>query len=130
MININKVYLLGYAGQDAESVSVGGNTKATFSIATTKRWTDKSGEKKESTQWHRIVAWRQLAEWAASDITKGTPVLVIGSLQTRSFETQSGSTAYVTEVVAESIQAFAKLKRTGGGENPPSAHRPEEPLPF
>ncbi len=82
-----------------------GNTVANFSITTSEQWTDKSsGEKREKTEWHRIVVWRRLAELCGEYLAKGRQVYIEGKLQTRSWSDDNGTTRYQTEIVADKIQ--------------------------
>ena len=109
MSGVNKVIILGRVGKDPDvknfsSGSAAGTAIANFSIATSEQWTDKStGEKKEKTEWHRIVAFGKLAEIIGKYITKGKQVYIEGSLQTRSWE-KDGATHYVTEIKATTLE--------------------------
>jgi single-strand DNA-binding protein len=105
MAGINKVILVGRLGKDPEiRYTPDGTAVANFSIATSDEWKDKnSGEKKERTEWHRIVAWRRLGELCGEYLSKGRQVYVEGKIQTRSWE-QDGVTRYSTEIVATDIQ--------------------------
>ena len=96
----NRVELMGYVGADPEVRHLdGGKVVATFNIATTEKWKDKQGEWKEHTEWHRIVAWRWLAERTEEQLKKGTYCRIVGQIKTRSYE-KDGHKVYVTEVVA------------------------------
>jgi len=102
---LNQVTLMGNLGKDPEVRStVSGNQVANFSIATTEKWTDKSGQRQEKTEWHNIVVWGRMAETVGQYLKKGSAVLVVGKLQTRSWEGQDGNKRYATEVVASNIQ--------------------------
>ena len=107
MAGINKVILVGNLGQDPEvRYTQDGTAVATFSIATSESWKDKTtGDKKERTEWHRIVAWRKLGEICGEYLSKGRQVYVEGKLQTRSWE-KDGVTRYTTEVVATDVSSF------------------------
>lgn len=108
--SINKTFLLGHLGKDAETrYTPNGAACVSFSIATTRKWKDKSGEWKEEVSWHNIVSWQ--SENVAQYLTKGKAVHVQGRLQTRSYEDRDGDKRYVTEVVAEDIILL------GGGES-------------
>jgi len=87
MAGVNKVILVGRLGRDPEvRYTPDGTAVANFSIATSEEWRDKnSGEKKERTEWHRIVAWRRLGEICGQYLTTGREVYVEGSLQTRPY---------------------------------------------
>jgi single-strand DNA-binding protein len=145
MAGINKVILVGNLGQDPEIRYMADGTAVTnFSIATSETWKDKqTGEKKERTGWHRIVAWRQLGEICGKYLSKGRQVYVEGKLQTRSWE-KDGVTRYTTEIVATDIQFLGNREegsknRSGGGGNyaqdrgypePPMPERQEDDIPF
>lgn len=103
--SINKVMLIGNLGSDPElRVTPSGVQVANFSLATTESWTDKSGERQERAEWHRIVLWRRLAEVAGQYLKKGSKIYIEGKLQTRSWEDQNGQKRYTTEVVANSME--------------------------
>ena len=98
MSSVNKVFILGNSGQEPQvKVFDNGDQITTFSIATSDQWTDKNGEKKESTEWFTCVAYRQLAKIAADFIKKGSKVFVEGRIKTRSWE-KEGVKQYRTEV--------------------------------
>ncbi|MFH1994050.1 MAG: single-stranded DNA-binding protein [Pseudomonadota bacterium] len=127
---INKVILVGNLGRDPEvSYTASGVAVAKFSIATSERWTDKeSGERKERTEWHRVVAWRRLGEICGEYLSKGRQVYVEGKLQTRSWE-KDGVTRYTTEIVASDVQ-FLGTKDTAAAVSPSvEAQAPEMPGP-
>ena len=98
MSSVNKVFILGNSGQEPQvKVFDNGDQITTFSIATSDQWTDKNGEKKESTEWFTCVAYRQLAKIAADFVKKGSKVFVEGRIKTRSWE-KEGVKQYRTEV--------------------------------
>ena len=104
----NDVKLIGRLGQDPEVRNLEKDNKvATFSIATGERYTDKEGNKKDTTEWHNIVAWRGLAEVAEKYIKKGTQIYVEGKIQTRQWE-KEGIKRYTTEIYADTIQLLGK----------------------
>lgn len=105
MAGINKVIIVGRLGRDPEvRYTQDGTAVTNFSVATSDEWRDKqSGEKRERTEWHRIVAWRRLGEICGEYLSKGRQVYVEGKLQTRSWE-QDGVTKYTTEIVATDVQ--------------------------
>ena len=109
MGSVNKVILVGNLGRDAEvKVTASGQSVASFSIATTETWT-KDGEKKEKTEWHRIVLWGKQAETLQPYLTKGKQIYLEGRLQTRQWE-KDGQKHYTTEVKADRIVLLS-----GGG---------------
>ena len=102
---INKAMIIGNLGQDPEKkVAENGTVITTFSVATTEKWKDKnSGETTEQTEWHRVVAFRRLAEICADYLRKGSKVYIEGKLQTRSWE-KDGVKKYSTEIVAQEMK--------------------------
>jgi single-strand DNA-binding protein len=109
MAGVNKVILIGYLGADPEiRYTADGTAVATFRLATTRRWTNKSGERVDQTEWHRIVAWRRLGEICGQYLSKGKQVYVEGRLQTRSWEDKDGNKRWTTEIVAQNLQMLGK----------------------
>ena len=102
---INKAMIIGNLGQDPEKkVAENGTVITTFSVATTEKWKDKnSGENIEQTEWHRVVAFRRLAEICAEYLRKGSRVYIEGKLQTRSWE-KDGIKKYSTEILAKEMK--------------------------
>ena len=122
--SLNKVILIGRLGSDVEVKYMPNSAaQAKLNLATSERWKDKDGNNQEKTEWHKIVAWRQLAEFAAQWLKKGQLVCVEGRLTTRTWE-QDGEKKYMTEVVADSITIL------GGKENatPESNQTPKTAL--
>jgi len=105
MSGLNKVMIIGRLGSDPEiRYTQDGAAVANFSIATSESWNDKSsGEKKESTEWHRIVAWQKLAEICGEYLKKGKEVYIEGRLKTRSWD-KDGVKHYMTEIHASYMQ--------------------------
>ena len=106
--SMNKVILIGRVGQDPKlSYTGSGQAVANFSVATDEGYRDKqTGQKVERTEWHRVVAWRQQAEFVGNYIGKGRLVLVEGKLQTRKWQGQDGQDRYTTEIVADNISGL------------------------
>ena len=106
MAGINKVIIVGNLGKDPEVTYVpSGAAVAKFSVATSETWKDKtSGEKKERTEWHRIVAWDKLGEICGKYLSKGRQVYVEGKLQTHSYDDKEVVKRYVTEIIAQEVQ--------------------------
>ncbi|MCP4255960.1 MAG: single-stranded DNA-binding protein [Planctomycetes bacterium] len=101
---VNKVILIGNLGRDPELRKTPGGASVTdFSIATTEKFTDKQGQRQESTEWHNIVVWNQQAETAAQYLRKGSSVYIEGKLKTRSWD-DNGQKRYKTEIVASYFQ--------------------------
>ena len=128
---VNKVMLIGNLGRDPEiRYTTGGQAVANFTIATTEKYTNKSGEKQEDTEWHRIVAWGRLAEICGEYLSKGRMVYIEGSIKTRSWEDKEGNTRYTTEVVARNMQMLGGQGGQGGqGGKPAAPSTPDEKVP-
>jgi single-strand DNA-binding protein len=116
--SVNKVILIGNLGRDPEVRTLqNGGKVANLSLATSESWRDKSsGERKEKTEWHRVVIFGNLAEIAEKYLKKGSKVYVSGSLQTRKWTDQSGAEKYTTEVVLQGFGGeLTMLDGKGGG---------------
>ena len=101
---VNKVILIGHLGADPEvRYTANGTAVAKFNLATSESYTDKDGNRQDKTEWHRIVAWRKLAEICGQYLTKGRLIYVEGSLQTSSWE-KDGVKRYTTEIIARDMQ--------------------------
>ena len=101
MASVNKVILVGHLGRDPElRYTPSGAAVANFTLATNDAWTDKSGEKQERTEWHRMVVWGKQAEIVGEYLTKGKQVFIEGSLQTREWNDKEGNKRQTTEVRA------------------------------
>ena len=109
MAGINKVILVGNLGRDPEVRTLEGGAKvARFTLATSEVYKDRAtGEKKENTEWHTVVCWRNLADIAEKYLSKGRQVYVEGRLRTRSWD-DNGVKRYSTEVVADTFQMLGK----------------------
>lgn len=126
-MNLNKVFIIGRLTADPElRTTPSGDHVASFSIATNRYWRTKEGEKKESTEFHNVVAWGRQAEVVNQFSKKGSVIMIEGRLQTRAWEGKDGQTRRTTEIVAENIQlgprggdmgsGFSKSENTGGSE--------------
>jgi single-strand DNA-binding protein len=106
MAGVNKAIIIGNLGQDPEvKVMPSGISVCNMSIATSETWKDKdTGEKRESTEWHRVVMFRRLAEIAGQYLKKGSKVYVEGKLKTRKWQDQQGNDRYTTEIEASQLQ--------------------------
>jgi len=104
-MNLNKVYIIGRLTADPElRTTASGENVVSFSVATNRFWKSKEGDKKESTEFHNIVAWGRQAEIIHQFSKKGSIIMIEGRLQTRAWEGKDGQTRRTTEVVAENIQ--------------------------
>jgi single-strand DNA-binding protein len=105
MASVNKVIVLGNLGRDPEVRSTpSGAQVCNVTIATSRSWKDKNGDKAEETEWHRVVFYDRLAEIAGQYLQKGKPVYVEGRLKTRKWTDKDGVDKYTTEIVAEQMQ--------------------------
>ena len=121
-MSLNKVMLIGNVGREPEIRYLDGNnggTKvATFTLATSEKYRDRSGELRENTEWHNIVAWRNSADVAEKFVHKGTQLYIEGRLRTRSYTSQDGSKKYTTEITVDNLQLLGK--REGAPEDAPA----------
>jgi single-strand DNA-binding protein len=120
MAGVNKVIIIGNLGRDPEIKYTQSNVPvANFSVATTESWKDKnSGEWQEKTEWHRVVAWRHLAERAERYLKKGKQVYVEGRLETRKWTGQDGQDKYTTEIIANQLMLLGRRDEGEGGGAP------------
>jgi single-strand DNA-binding protein len=108
-MSVNKVILVGNVGKDPEVKHLDSNASvANFTLATSDHYTNKSGEKVTTTEWHNIVCWSGLANLAENYIRKGSQIYVDGKIRTRSYDAQDGSKRYITEILADTIQLLGK----------------------
>ena len=116
MASVNKVIIVGNLGRDPETRYMpDGGAITNVSVATSFQWTDKaSGEKKEETEWHRVVFRAKLAEIAGEYLKKGSQVYVEGRLRTRKWQDKDGQDKYTTEIIGERMQMLGA--RAGSGE--------------
>ena len=132
-MSLNKVMLIGNVGKDPEvrylesnPQSAGANPKvATFPLATSERYRDRSGDVRENTEWHNIVAWRNSADVAEKYIRKGTQVYIEGRLRTRQWTDQSGAKRYTTEVVVDTLQLLGKRPDGQDAAQPAAGYAPQ-----
>lgn len=140
-MNLNKVFLIGRLTADPVLRSTpSGQSVGSFSVATNRTWTDKTGAKQESAEFHNIVVWGRQAELASQYLKKGAMALIEGRLQTRSWQNKEGQNVKTTEIIAERIQFGPRAMNSGMSEggapsfsrggarsnNMPSDNKPEE----
>ena len=133
MASINKVILLGNLGADPEMrYTAGGDAVASISIATSSSWNDKqSGEKREKTEWHRVVFFRRLAEVVGEYMKKGSSIYVEGQLQTNSYEDKNtGERKFSTQIVAREMQMLGSRNNVDGQQEPSQEMQSQEPPTF
>ena len=127
MASVNKVILIGNLGRDPEVRYLpSGDAVANFSIATTEKWKDKSGEQQEQTEWHRISFFGRQAEICGEYLKKGSSVYVEGRLQTRKWTDKEGKERTTTEVRGDRMQMLSG-RGGGSGGSEPMAREPREP---
>lgn len=120
MASVNKVILVGNLGKDPETrYAPSGDAICNITLATTDTWRDKaSGEKREATEWHRVVFFGKLAEIAGQYLRKGSQVYVEGSLRTRKWQDKDGQDRYTTEIRADEMKMLGSRQGMGGGDAP------------
>ena len=123
MASFNQIIVVGNLGKDPESRAMpSGDSVSNFSVATTESWKAKDGEKQEHTEWHRISAFGKLAEICNEYLRKGSSVLIVGKVRTRSWE-KDGEKKYSTEIIAERMQML------GGKPSGDSQRQESKPAP-
>lgn len=133
-MSVNKVILIGRVGQDPEiRHTQGGQAVANFSVATSERWKDKkTGEAKETTEWHKCVAWGSLAENViAKWVHKGDPLYVEGKIETRKWQDKSGQDRYTTEIRVKDVTLLGgKSSGQTDYQRPKQAPDFDDQIPF
>lgn len=134
MASVNKVILVGNLGRDPEvRYSPDGAAICSVSIATTSAWKDKAtGEKREETEWHRVVFYNRLAEIAGEYLKKGRSVYIEGRIKTRKYQDkETGADRYSTDIVAEQMQMLGGREDSAGDQGAPASRqqRPSQPRP-
>jgi single-strand DNA-binding protein len=121
-MSVNKVLLIGRLGSNPEiRYTNTGTAVANFNMATSENWNDKSGQRQERTEWHRVVVWGKLAELCEKYLAKGRQCFVEGRLQTRSWDDKDGNKKYTTEIVATTVQFLGSNQ---GASADAGAHAP------
>lgn len=122
-MSVNKVIIVGRLGGDPElRQTQAGQSVCNFNVATSESWAGQDGQRKERTEWHRIVVWGRLAELCSQYLTKGREVFAEGKIQTREWEDRDGNKRYTTEIVASEVKSLGSAQ---GGSHAPSNDRPE-----
>ena len=128
-MSVNKAIFIGRLGKDPEVKHLdGGATVASFSLATSEKYTAKNGEKVEFTDWHNIVVWNKLAEIVEKYVKRGMMVYIEGKLKTRSWE-KDGQKHYTTEIFADTIQMLSSSGQQSSNEqqnNPTREQKSQE----
>ncbi len=136
--SVNKAILIGNLGRDPELKYTGdGRPVARFSLATSENWTSREGEKKEKTEWHKIVVWGKLASFCGEYLRKGRRIYVEGRIETRSYEDRERQQRTITEIIANQIVLLDSKGSGGGGggamdegRQRPASGGPSAPAPF
>ena len=132
MASVNKVILVGNLGSDPEMRYLqNGDAVCNIKIATSESWKDKqTGEKKETTEWHRVVFFRQLAEIAGKYLKKGASVYVEGKITTRKWQDKDGTDRYTTEITGNEMKMLGGGRQDGdSGERTQQRREPERKEP-
>ncbi len=125
---VNKVILVGNLGADPDMrYTPSGAGVCELRVATSDSWTDKSGQRQERTEWHRVIVWGKRAEVCAKYLSKGRQVYVEGRIQTRNYDDKDGNKRYITEVIANDVQFLGGGKEGGGAGG--GGRREEGPPP-
>lgn len=142
MASLNKVMLIGNLGKDPEvRYTTANQAVASFSVATSEKFKNKSGDMEERTEWHNVVLWGKLAEIAKEYLAKGKTVYIEGRLQTRKWQDKDGRDRYTTEVVGDRMQMLGPKGdggRAGGGRggepttayDDPVGYNQDDDIPF
>lgn len=126
-MSVNKAILLGNLGKDPElRYTPAGKAVATFSIATSERWTGADGQKNENTTWHNIVAWGKQAEVMKEYLAKGKQVYLEGRISNRSYEDKDGAKKYISEVIVQNFSFVGNKSDNAGGGNNGSGSGPKD----
>ncbi|MBP7392528.1 MAG: single-stranded DNA-binding protein [Zoogloea sp.] len=120
MASVNKVILIGNLGKDPETrYAPSGDAICNITLATTDTWRDKAtGEKREATEWHRVVFFGKLAEIAGQYLRKGSAAYIEGSLRTRKWQDKDGQDRYTTEIRADEMKMLGSRQGMGGADAP------------
>ncbi len=130
MASVNKAILIGNLGKDPDvRYSPDGSAITNITLATTENWKDKSGEKQEKTEWHRVAFFGKLAEIAGEYLKKGSQVYVEGRIQTRKWQDKEGQDRYTTEIVADRMQMLGSRGNSFEVSDSPSESRPPQQRP-
>lgn len=131
MASVNKVILVGNLGKDPDVRYLpDGGAVVNLALATSSSWKDKNtGEKREETEWHRVVIYGRLAEIAGEYCKKGRSVYIEGRLKTRKWQDQSGVDKYTTEIIADQMQLLGGRDSGGGGSSMGSDDFDQSPAP-
>jgi single-strand DNA-binding protein len=117
-MNLNKVFIMGRLTADPEvRTTSSGDSVTTLGVATNRVWNDKSGQKKESVEFHSVVLWRRQADIASQFLVKGSIIFIEGRLQTRTWQAKDGTNRRTTEIIGERIQLGPRPMNAGRKES-------------
>lgn len=117
MRSLNKMMLIGHLAADPDlKRTASGISVAYFPVATNRDWTTSEGEKKQAVDYHKVIAWRKLADICAQHLVKGSPVYVEGRLQNTSYEDKDGKKHYGTEIVLDELNVLVYKRKKDGIE--------------
>ncbi|NLC71886.1 MAG: single-stranded DNA-binding protein [Desulfuromonadaceae bacterium] len=121
---LNKTQLIGRLGNDPDyRCTASGTPMATFSLATSERFKGKDGETQEFTEWHTIVAWRNLADTCRKYLAKGSLVYVEGKIRKRKYQDKDGKDRSITEIMADQVK-FLDRAENGSNDRPRTEEEP------
>ncbi len=116
---LNKAILIGRLGKDPDlRYTVNGTAISSFSVATNESFKDKDGKPVEQTHWHKVVAWKKLAEICGQYLKKGALVCIEGSMKSRSYDDKDGIKRYVTEIVADEMKMLSPKGDSNSADKP------------
>jgi single-strand DNA-binding protein len=122
---VNRVELIGNLGREPEvRYMPNGEAVATIAIATTEHWTDKKGERRELTEWHRVTLYRKLAEITKQYLRKGMQVYIVARLSTRKWTDKDGIERYITEIIASELQMLGNKQKSAGEQRESNSAMP------
>lgn len=123
---VNRVILVGRLGKDPEVRYTGsGAAVCTFTLATSKSWKDKDGNRQDKTEWHRIVAWGKTGELCGEYLSKGSQAYIEGEIESRSYQDKQGVDRYVTEIKAQTVQFLSPKNEVRGDVSQSRQQRPQ-----
>lgn len=128
---VNKAIIIGNLGKAPEvKFTAGGEAVCKFPVATSKKWTDKSGQKQEKTCWHSVVVWGKQAESCGQYLEKGSKVYVEGEIDNRTYEKADGTKGYASEIIARDVRFLSTAQQGGGSAAPAPAGESDDNIPW
>lgn len=129
--SLNLVVLQGNVGKAPETrFTASGTAVGSFSLATSESYKDKGGEWQEKTDWHNIVVWGKLAELVQEHVTKGSKILVKGSIHTRKWQDKDGNDRYSTEIKADQVNFLDKAGKSADGGDSGGGYQGDDDIPY